>query len=562
MPHHRLVILLLYVSTVSSQTLPSNFTGTVACTVACDDSCQDLIQAVIAVHCGESATHHWRARDYLEPRKTLPNGDVIAASTGYVAFLFDGVVTDSKTWRAQRLPAGHWKLHAASINYEFHQGPSWVSRVTLYQDPHAPTGKAIVFLWSATVGGWVRRASGSGFDQNGHKLHIDFIPMQSNKVRIDLYSQHNDAEEFGLAEVEIKSPASRHGMACADMQLSLSCWHMAIALRNSSEQGQQQESVHSIPNLCHDYESLEKHLNQNQAVRNDSLSLHSQLEAAASVDLTSSVARFVKGVCSWPPKTCDYCKFSSIPRFEQLSQREFMKLVLQGRPFIVRMPTQMQAKLHGPKAAEHIKNIYLRFGAPNKQIYHNKIGPTDYRDVYEYVRQVNSSQISWYEQTYFGWAELRESVIRMLDLELTNRPYFIPPTMWAGHLKHQRWLFLGKPGKGLDPHVDTVSDHGTWQYQLAGTKQWRLKPLPQCVAECPSHSFTISAGEVFVLDTTQWQHSTNCLPDICLPKFSYAETKADFDVFKLGSKRASCASIGGDFFAPVCPDYIPHLRNV
>ena len=499
---------------------------------------------------------NWRP-DQQETEVTLSNGDTATSSSGAVRYLFDKVESSSQaTWRVEH--------QVATSTYTFVGRQRWVDQVWLVREPEAPAGRVDISFRSPTNSQWqrVKHPTKSGFKPNklAAKLKVWFDPVYCSQLRISVYAQ-SAAQGVGLREWEIRSPADQVGGRCSNAELSLACWHMAQYRTSVNSELAQQ--IRSIRNLCGAFESIEQHLYSSGGAGHTAEQFYQHLEAIAPPNITRDIPSFISRVCNWPPQTCDYCRFKQIPRFSGMSESGFIDLILQGRPFIVQMPPQSRAKIHGSKALDFVRELYVKYGAASLAAYKDKkVTQEDYKDVFEFFRQINSSSTGKVtaQQTYFGWPEIRPNVVREMDAKLVMRPGFIPPTLWAGHLKQQRWVFLGKPGPGIEPHIDHVPDHGTWQYQLAGSKQWLLKPRSECATSCPDHVITVSPGEVFVLDTTQWMHSTECLPDVCLPNFTYAP-KQEFVAFQVGSSGGSCATVGGDFYAPVCPGMIPQLNQ-
>lgn len=70
------------------------------------------------------------------------------------------------------------------------------------------------------------------------------------------------------------------------------------------------------------------------------------------------------------------------------------------------------------------------------------------------------------------------------------------------------WVFVARNGprdeplEGRPPHTDSVSHDGTFHYQLAGVKTWRVE------REGVAHTIECCAGDVLVVDTKHWMHST------------------------------------------------------
>jgi hypothetical protein len=159
---------------------------------------------------------------------------------------------------------------------------------------------------------------------------------------------------------------------------------------------------------------------------------------------------------------------------------------------------------------------------------------------------------------YVGWCENSEPLHNHLRVNGVQWPYFIPRPMYytlhdrrralitklnhhdhtidqtqsqrcLNHLNHIMnetrpfiWLFMGEPGHGAQPHMDTVGAMFTWQAQIMGTKQWTLSVPdqetidgriiqrdPQC--GCRSHTVILKPGEIIVIDTDRWTHATKVL---------------------------------------------------
>lgn len=109
---------------------------------------------------------------------------------------------------------------------------------------------------------------------------------------------------------------------------------------------------------------------------------------------------------------------------------------------------------------------------------------------------------------YVGWAVCHEKVAEAL-FELFPRPSFLseestPP--------RRPWIFIGTPRNGAHVHVDNV-DMPSWQLQISGVKTWYLDPPPECKWACHGRiETTIYPGDILVIDTNKWFHSTKAHP--------------------------------------------------
>ncbi|CAB3222812.1 unnamed protein product [Arctia plantaginis] len=111
------------------------------------------------------------------------------------------------------------------------------------------------------------------------------------------------------------------------------------------------------------------------------------------------------------------------------------------------------------------------------------------------------------EPWYVGWSTCYDEETRLLR-SYYNRPYFLPKTAESDMVD---WIFMGGPGQGAHMHVDSVK-HMSWQAQVRGRKEWQLAPPPECLYKCTWITFTVSPGEILVVDTNRWYHKTNVLP--------------------------------------------------
>jgi len=108
---------------------------------------------------------------------------------------------------------------------------------------------------------------------------------------------------------------------------------------------------------------------------------------------------------------------------------------------------------------------------------------------------------------YVGWAVCHPTVAQEL-FNLFDRPDFIDPDSTP---PSRPWIFIGTPGPGAHSHIDNVG-LSTWQAQISGTKKWSLAPPPECYWQCgPSMEVIVHPGDIIVIDTNYWFHSTQIL---------------------------------------------------
>ena len=97
-----------------------------------------------------------------------------------------------------------------------------------------------------------------------------------------------------------------------------------------------------------------------------------------------------------------------------------------------------------------------------------------------------------------------------------------PPCLGGPAVTHERavWWFVGRNAStcsnlpGRPEHTDHVVHEGTWHYQLAGAKEWTLRPTQELIAACFGGRSSgpvkvlCEAGDILVVSTREWWHST------------------------------------------------------
>lgn len=104
---------------------------------------------------------------------------------------------------------------------------------------------------------------------------------------------------------------------------------------------------------------------------------------------------------------------------------------------------------------------------------------------------------------YIGWSNCHDGV----QMELRKhyqQPYFLPPDSESVDVD---WIFMGGPGPGAGVHLDYV-ERPSWQAQILGRKTWQLLPPPECEAICTGFNVTVDKGDIIVVDSNIWYHST------------------------------------------------------
>ncbi|XP_025083903.1 uncharacterized protein LOC112557950 [Pomacea canaliculata] len=104
---------------------------------------------------------------------------------------------------------------------------------------------------------------------------------------------------------------------------------------------------------------------------------------------------------------------------------------------------------------------------------------------------------------YVAWSNCHKGIAKTLRSHY-QKPYFLPEDSESIPTD---WIFLGGSGPGANMHLDEVQ-LPSWQAQISGRKSWRLLPSPECYHVCSEMNVTVEKGDILVLDTNMWFHST------------------------------------------------------
>lgn len=211
-----------------------------------------------------------------------------------------------------------------------------------------------------------------------------------------------------------------------------------------------------------------------------------------------------------PPVECDFCRsLAEVDRVSKISPAEFEeKYAYSGVPVVIEDGT---VNWTAPEvfSFDFFKEIYkdgsqaLENQERNCQFFPYKTSFYNLAEVMqmspERARMEDGS-----EPWYIGWSNCDFSAANTLRKHY-KRPYFLPELSESSKTD---WIFMGSPGYGAHLHIDNV-ENPSWQAQITGTKKWTLEPPPECYYTCPDRlEVTIKPGQIFVLDTNIWYHST------------------------------------------------------
>ncbi|CAG5124798.1 unnamed protein product [Candidula unifasciata] len=209
-----------------------------------------------------------------------------------------------------------------------------------------------------------------------------------------------------------------------------------------------------------------------------------------------------------PVVQCDFCQnVSQIVRLPHISAAEFEdKYAYSGHPLIVSDGAANWSAVD-VFSFEFFRDIY----EPGSPVLESNCQFFAYG--FSHVRGVNDV-FTFYESgqhfqngsqpVYIGWENCDIAAATKLRSHY-SRPYFLPPLSQSSL---SDWIFMGIPGYGASLHIDNVG-LPSWQAQISGHKQWTLESPTECILQCPARlTATVHPGEIIVLDTNRWFHST------------------------------------------------------
>ncbi|CAI9720833.1 Hypothetical predicted protein [Octopus vulgaris] len=211
-----------------------------------------------------------------------------------------------------------------------------------------------------------------------------------------------------------------------------------------------------------------------------------------------------------PPADCKFCRnVTHVDRVSGISVAEFEKdYAYSGRPVIITDGMKNWTALD-VFSFEFFKGIYsedspaLSSSERNCQFFPYQ---TKFKNLGE-VFQMDPARVDLTDSSnpwYIGWSNC-DIVAGGILRQHYSKPYFLPEVSESSRTD---WIFMGTPGYGAEMHVDNVGDP-SWQAQVTGHKKWQLEPPPECYYECvASLDVVVNPGEIIVLDTNIWFHST------------------------------------------------------
>ncbi|KAF6041423.1 hypothetical protein EB796_000270 [Bugula neritina] len=218
---------------------------------------------------------------------------------------------------------------------------------------------------------------------------------------------------------------------------------------------------------------------------------------------------------SRPTFQCDMCKdIDQVPTIDGnlLTKDLFLsKYAYTGVPLLVKNGAKNWSALH-TFSFDYLKNLYqltdgaLEAVAENCQFFPYKTSFSSLTEVFEMPKEqskLEPGQPEW----YVGWSNCDPTVAKELRSHYTA-PTFLPDDSESSNLD---WLFMGGFGGGANIHIDSVQ-RPSWQAMIAGKKSWKIIPSPECDSVCKTLNATMEKGDIILVDTNMWYHSTYIHP--------------------------------------------------
>jgi len=226
----------------------------------------------------------------------------------------------------------------------------------------------------------------------------------------------------------------------------------------------------------------------------------------------SETAVFLNEVWRKPSQCSLMCEgVNEIPRVSNLSKEEFItKYAYNGRPVVITDAAQNWSAVN-----KFSFRFFKRLYAKNMEAAEENVEEgciffaynSGFNSLSEALRMPRKRAEWRGKPWYIGWSNCHP-VIRDQLRKYYSKPAFIPDDSETGD---QDWIFMGGPGPGAPIHLDMVI-RPSWQAQLSGKKVWTLVPPPECEHVCSTLNVTVHKGDIIVLDTNQWFHSTKIVP--------------------------------------------------
>lgn len=208
-----------------------------------------------------------------------------------------------------------------------------------------------------------------------------------------------------------------------------------------------------------------------------------------------------------PVSNCDYCRNIDMPVIlSNVTKEEFESYAYSSRPIIIK-----NAASHWQASKvfsfNFFKNLYKHIeGAYESveedcQFLHFKSDFSSLREVFA-MSEKRALNKKGEDPWYIGWKNCHPQVLDIMK-QFYDVPTFFPND---AEIAHTNYIFMGYE-LGANMHLDYIS-RLMWQGQILGSKRWIVAPTPECDNVCKQFNFSVDTGDIILLDTRIWYHST------------------------------------------------------
>ena len=230
-----------------------------------------------------------------------------------------------------------------------------------------------------------------------------------------------------------------------------------------------------------------------------------------------------------PPVDCSICR--NVDEILLIDSRDFTeelfaeKYASGATPIVVRnLSLTADEKIF---TIEFFKRLYdaespvMNGSAPGCEFFSWDFGEFEnMRDVFKMDEERAELEVT-YDPWYVGWTNCDKKAMKILTDKYLTFPDFLPSN--AKNNGSRIWFFLGTEGFGAPFHIDQTEKR-SWQAQVTGVKQWKLKPPKECrrsegdlgfylasyrsLCRDDEISVDLHAGDMIIVNTDLWEHST------------------------------------------------------
>ncbi|KAI4493166.1 hypothetical protein M0802_009583 [Mischocyttarus mexicanus] len=208
-----------------------------------------------------------------------------------------------------------------------------------------------------------------------------------------------------------------------------------------------------------------------------------------------------------PISNCDYCRNINMPIIlSNVTKKDFEPYAYSSKPIIIKNATS-----HWPASKifsfeffqnlyEHIDGTYESIEEESQFLQFNS-NFNNLREVFAMSKERAMNE-EGEEPWYIGWKNCHPEILDVMK-KFYDVPEFLPDDAEVPQINY---IFMGYK-QGAYMHLDYIS-RLMWQGQLIGSKKWIVAPSLECNHICKPFNFSVDTGDIILLDTRIWYHST------------------------------------------------------